>query len=109
MFGENAMSELALSIVGGVLTAVILELFRPRSRGGAEQTQRAPRERRPDGFMAGFIRLLLAVVGGVLTALLVGRYLFQNEIIERSPAIRVALLVGGTVLSWSILTLFRRR
>ncbi len=106
IFGGEIAGELVVSVLGGVLTAVILEVFRSRARG---QTQSQTPPRRRDGFFSGLARLVLAVIGGVLIALFLGRYLFQAEILERSPPTRLALLVGGTILCWALLLLFRRR
>lgn len=102
-------SELALTVLGGVITSLILEVFRMRWRGGRSQSQTAPAAPRGGGFFAGLIRLFLAVVGGVLIARFGGAYLFQNGLLERSPQMRAALLVGGTMLCWVLLLLFRRR
>lgn len=99
--------ELALTILGGIATSLILELFRSRTRGGQNQTITSARS--GDGFFRQFFRLVLAVAGGVFIALFVGRFLFQNGILERSVPMRVGLLIGGTMLCWLLLLAFRRR
>lgn len=106
-------NELAITVLGGVLTALILSLFarrRPRRDVEAARLRAAEPARRPIASAFGnFIQLVLAVLGGVAFAIVGGRMLFQADILQRSLPMRVALLVGGTTVIWLLLSAMRRR
>lgn len=105
------MTELVVSIVGGVITAIILGLFSGR-RGSIVQVQQPverAREARKSSAFGDLIRLVFAVVGGFVIALVVGRMLIQAGIIPRGLPSRLGLMVVGTVLCWLILSVGRRR
>lgn len=104
------VTELIVSIVGGVITALILGLFSrsPAPSVQAEQSiagPRAPKRRSPFGDL---VRLILAVVGGFLVAMFIGRPLIQAGILPRGIPTRLGLLIAGTVLCWLILSIGRR-
>ena len=73
------MTELVVSVVGGVLTAAILAIF---SRPGR--------------------------AGGIAIAVLGGRMLIQAGILPQGLPTRLALLIGGTVVCWVIIASGRR-
>ncbi|MBI1383676.1 MAG: hypothetical protein GC150_02015 [Rhizobiales bacterium] len=107
------LNELILTVVGGVLTALILE--RVRGSGNAPTTAsaatgRAERPRSGSSFFGQLVRVILAVTGGYFCATTGARYIFQSGILERSPMNRLAILVAGTIVCWLVLAwLFRRR
>ena len=105
------MTELVVSIVGGVITAMILGLFSRKSRSSVQVQQPAasaaePRKR--SGF-GDIVRLVLAVVGGFIIAVSVGRILIQAGVIPRGMPSRLGLMVAGTILCWLLLSMGRRR
>ena len=107
---------LVQTIVAGVITSTILETFRTwrRARAGQTQSQTMPEPERRRSWIGGFFRhiffLALAVVGGVAIAMYAGRYLLDMGLVERPfPMVRLGLLIGGTILCFSILSMFRRR
>ncbi|MGF1650556.1 MAG: hypothetical protein ACFCUN_08895 [Hyphomicrobiaceae bacterium] len=103
------VTELVVSVIGGVLTALIIGLF---SRGGARNAAPAPvRDRRPrrDNPILAFIRLMLAVAGGIAFALIGGRMLIQAGWLPQGLPTRLGLLVAGIAAIWIFLGMFRRR
>ena len=109
------LTELVVSVVGGVLTAIILALFSARGRGSQSEASAAAIEavdRRParrSGGFGSFMRMLVAVVGGILIALALGRFLAQMGIIPRGAIGRFILIAVATVGLWLILPFGRRR
>ena len=106
--------EIVASIIVGVVTGLILELFRRRDRSSGSQSQsqsraEARRERRGDGILAQFVRLVLAVAGGVAIAVLGGRYLIQSGALPPGQPTRIGLLIVGTMVVWLLLLLARGR
>ena len=105
------MTELIVSIVGGVVTAMILGIF-SRNNNNAVQVQQpvaTRREPRKSSALGDVFRLILAVVGGFVFAMFVGRILIQAGIIPRGIPSRLGLMVVGTVMCWLLLSLGRRR
>lgn len=110
------LTELVISVVGGVLTAVILAMFTRGARGAdrgsgnvAINHQTAPTPQRRSSTFGDTIRLILAVIGGVAFAMVVGRILIQAGIVPKGLPYRLVLLVIGTVLFWLVLSAGRRR
>lgn len=102
------LNELVLTVIGGVVTGLILEMFRPRSRhpgGGSGDMGSNPR----DTFIGQFVRLILAVLGGVAIAIIGGRILIQSGIAPKGLSTRLLLLVAGTVVCWLLLLVARKR
>ncbi|MEO0730656.1 MAG: hypothetical protein AAFY64_09765, partial [Pseudomonadota bacterium] len=111
--------ELFVSSVGGVITAVILAVFSGssrssrrvrRSRSEPVEAERTPRRR--GGFVSGFfsfLRVLIAVTAGIAIAMVGGRWLIQNGVLPRGLPTRFGLLIGGTLVVWLLLGIFRRR
>ncbi|MEM8973762.1 MAG: hypothetical protein AAGD43_17015 [Pseudomonadota bacterium] len=105
------MTELVVSIVGGVITAMILGLFSRKSRSSVQVQQpaaAAPDPRKRSSF-GDIVRLVLAVVGGFIIAVSVGRMLIQAGVIPRGMPSRLGLMVVGTILCWLLLSMGRRR
>lgn len=108
------LTELVISVVGGVLTALILAMFtrgaRGADRGGnvAINHQVAPPPQRRSSAFGDTVRLILAVIGGVAFAMVVGRILIQAGIVPKGLPSRLVLLVVGTVLFWLVLSAGRR-
>jgi hypothetical protein len=101
------MTELVVSVVGGVLTAAILAMFsRPGRARGHANAPAAPAPRRRAGSFIG--DLLRVVAGGIAIAVLGGRMLIQAGILPQGLPTRLALLIGGTVVCWVIIASGRR-
>ena len=101
---------ICVSVVGGVLTGSILELFSPQGRGGGQArvpAGPAPR-RRAGSFIGDLLRVVVAVAGGIAIAVLDGRVLIQAGILPQGLPTRLALLIGGTVVCWVIIASGRR-
>ncbi|MEL6297558.1 MAG: hypothetical protein AAFQ45_03220 [Pseudomonadota bacterium] len=106
------LTELVVSIVGGVLTAVILSMFARRPAPAERPERRVRRERRRGGFLSGvfgFLRVLIAVSVGLVAAMAGARWLIQNGIIPRGLPSRLGVLVATTLVVWMLLGMFRRR
>ena len=105
------MTELIISIVGGVITAIILGMFARKNTPTAQiqQPVAMPRETKKGGTFGDIVRLILAVIGGFAIALIAGRMLIQAGIIPRGIPSRLILMVVGTVFCWLILSVGRRR
>ena len=106
LVSRELAGDLALTIAGGVVTGLILEMFRPRRNGGGalQQSQSGG-----EGFLSGLLRLVLAVGGGVLIAYFLARPLIQAGIAPRGAATRLGLVVGGATVIWMLLFALRRR
>jgi hypothetical protein len=115
------LRELIVSVVGGLIIALILQTFgRNRRRETApHQTMNmyntAPPPRRRS-FFGVLMRLLFAVAGGIAIAQAAAPFLFRRGFRDFDrfdgaiPDIRIlALTVGGTILVWMILSVFTRR
>ena len=109
------LTELIVSVVGGVLTAVILAMFSRGARGAdrghgniAINHQSAPPPARRPSMIGDTIRLVLAVIGGVAFSMVVGRILIQAGIVPKGLPSRLVLLVIGTVVFWLALSVGRR-
>ena len=104
------MTELVVSVVGGVLTAAILAMFsRPGRAGGHANAPAAPAPRRRAGsFIGDLLRVVVAVASGIAIAVLGGRMLIQAGILPQGLPTRLALLIGGTVVCWVIIASGRR-
>lgn len=104
------VNELIVAVVGGVMTAVILEIF-SRNRSAVNEQPVRVREPAPrrDSIFGQLFRLVLAVVGGIAIAMIGGRMLIQMDVLPRGLPTRFGLLVAGTMLCWLVLLLFRRR
>lgn len=99
------LTELLVSIVGGVATALILGVL-VRPSAPVDREMRAPRRRTVFG---DFVHLLLSVAGGIALALLAGRWAMQSGLAPRGGGGRLILLVGGTALCWFLMLPLRRR
>jgi len=102
------LNELIVSIVGGVATALILSVFTRGGRAPAQSQRIENRKPARSGF-GNFLHLLVAVTGGVAFAVIGGRVLFQSGVLERSLPMRMALLVGATILIWMVIGAMRPR
>lgn len=106
------MTELVISIVGGIVTALVLEMM---GRGGGGRTDvaharsSAASHGSGDSMLGGTIRVILAVAGGIAFAMLGGRMLIQAGIMPKGVGGRLALLVVGTVVIWLLLAITKRR
>jgi len=104
------MTELIVSVVGGVLTAAILAIFsRPGHARREANVPAAPTSRRRGGsFIGGLLRVVVAVASGIAIAVVGGRMLIQSGILPHGPPTRMALLIAGTVVCWIIIASGRR-
>lgn len=101
------VSELVVSIVGGVATALILgALVRPAA---GDRNRNSGETRRGGSLLGDLIHMLLAVGGGIATTLLVGKLAIQSGILAKGLGGRLTLLVGGTTLCWLLMLPLRRR
>ncbi len=99
------LTELVVSIIGGVATALILGvLVRP-----AEPAPQRTAPSRIGRFFGDLVHLLLAVGGGIALAMLLGRTLIQSGIMAKGLGGRLILLAGGTALIWFLILPLRRR
>ncbi len=106
------LNELIISIVGGVLTAIILGLFTRRPKASKQQIMQQTIEKQPaakngSSTFGQFMHLLLAVLGGLAIFSTFGRYLFKSGILERGLPMRILVIVCATVFVWWVLLLFR--
>ena len=106
------MTELIISVVGGVLTAMILAMFSRSGKSGTSASEtvaaaaQAPRRRSVFGDL--FV-LVLAVAGGIAIAMVGGRILIQMGLLPRGMPTRLGLLIVGTVVCWMFFSIGRRR
>lgn len=77
----SVMSELMVSVVGGVLTALIVGMF-TRSPPRTVQVMAPPERRRRRSMFGGFVRLVVALVGGAAVVLIGGRLLAQSGMLS---------------------------
>ncbi len=101
-------NELIVSIVGGVVTALILSVF-TRSRRAPSQSQRIDVGRPSRSGFGDFVHVLFAVAGGIAFTLYGGRALFAAGLLERSVPMRLVLLVAATMVLWVIIGAVRPR
>ncbi len=108
---EPFANELIITVIGGVLTAFILNLFSGKSKPQQQQVYHQPQQARPSrsgGSLFGqFIHVLLSVAGGVALAIFASRFLFRSGILERGLPMRMVILVASTIFVWWVLLLFR--
>ena len=107
------VNEVVVSVVGGVLTAIVLGIFTRRKPRQDVDTAQLRAEDRPKPSRVGsafssLLQMILAVGGGVAFAMLGGRWLFQSGILERSLPMRMGLLVGATTIIWLMLSAMRK-
>lgn len=125
------LKELIISVVSGVIVAVILQVFR---FGGSSSSQAAPRQnvgyrgpppRRGGSFFGWFIRFFLAIGGGLALAYSVAPFIFGrrfrdfgdydrfdgydglNGIASHAPML--ILTVVATIIVWVVLSALMRR
>ena len=108
------LTELIVSVVGGVLTAIVLTVFSTGRRDTqasasmGDVSQADGGRSKKSGRVGGFMRMLVAVVGGIVIALAIGRFLAQAGIIPRGPFGRIVLIGVATIGLWLILPFGRR-
>ena len=105
------LTELIVSVAGGVLTAIVLGMFTRRTAPPVPSATVRPARRR-SGFVTGFfgfLRVLIAVATGFALAITGGRWLIQNGLLPRGLPTRFGLLIAGTLIVWMMLGIFRRR
>ncbi|MEO1694697.1 MAG: hypothetical protein AAFR55_05620 [Pseudomonadota bacterium] len=116
--------ELFVSVMGGIITAIVLAAFTrrrasepavpheaPLTRREAARQQRSVAPRR-SGFVTGFlgfVRVTIAVTAGIAIAMVGGRWLIQNGILPRGLPTRFGVLIVATAVVWLLLGVFRRR
>jgi hypothetical protein len=96
------LTELVVSIVGCIATALILNAM-VRS---APIEARSVRRR---SLLGNLMHLLLAVCGGIAIAMLLERNLIQTGIMPKGLGGRLVLLVGGTTLLWLVMLPLRSK
>jgi hypothetical protein len=124
------LKELLLSIVSGVIVAVILQVFRfgrSRSEAGPRQSvgYHAAPARRGGSFFGGLLRFFLAVAGGIALAYSVAPFIFGRRfrdfgdydrfdrfdgfdgIVSHAPML--ILTVVATIIVWALLSALTRR
>lgn len=104
-------SEIAVTVIGGLITAVILALFTRRGKEPARSpsAQQNQSQRRTGGSFGQFMHVLLSVVIGIVLATTLGRYLFRSGILERSPETRLIVAVCAIILVWLVINMLRGR
>ncbi len=110
------LTELVVSIVGGIITAAILGVFSRGNGSASRSTASVPvgqdrgtaGARRPSG-VGSFLRMLIAVCGGVALSLFFSRMLIQAGVLPRGLPTRLGLLVVSTALIWLVLPIGRSR
>ena len=106
------MTELIVSIVGGVLTALILSLFSGGRTRGPQTAAAVPTDTTPHrhrSAVGDFFRMIIAVACGIAIAMIAGRMLIEAGLVPRGLTTRLVLLVAGTALCWLLLVGLRRR
>ena len=116
------LRELILSVVSGVIVALILQLFRGRQRDRVPQQavhnpRYVPTRRR--GFLGRVFRLIFAVIGGIAFAqaaapIFLRRRFGDYDGFDRFDGLSVhlpvlALTVIGTIIVWIVLSAITRR
>jgi len=108
----TVVTELIVTVVGGIVTALILERFRGGAASATVDT--APRQsqqvRRGPSLFGQLVRIMLAVAGGYLVMKFGGKVLIREmEVLPRGMPSRLGLLVAGTMVCWMFLSLFGGR
>lgn len=124
------IKELLISVVSGIIVAVILQVF----RFGGSSSQAAPRHsasyrsappRRSGSFFGGLLRFILAVGGGLVLAYSVAPFIFGRRFRDfgdydrfdrfdgfdgiASHAPMLILTVLATIIVWALLSALMRR
>ena len=109
--GQSAiLTELVVSVAGGVITALILAMFSRSNRSAAARTERSrPNAARSPSAIGSFMRLFLAVCGGVVVAIFAGRIMVRTGLIPPGPLPRTVLLVVAICLLWLVMPFGRHR
>ena len=122
------LRELLLSIVSGIIVAVILQAFRfgrSRREAGPRQSMsyHAVPERR-GGFFGGLVRFVLAVAGGIALAYSVAPFILRRRYRDfggdgfdgfdgfdglAQAAPMLILTVFATIIVWALLSALTRR
>lgn len=105
-------SEIAVTVVGGIITAIIIGLFTRKSKKADAQPERSQQNQtqtQSGSTFGNVIHLLISVILGVLLATTLGRQLFKSGILERGPEMRLLIVVVAIVLIWSLIGLVRKR
>ena len=104
------LGELVVTVIGGIVTALVLErMGRARSSAPTQQMQAPLARPRGESTGGGLVRVILAVLGGIALATFGGRMLIQSGLMPKGLPGRLMLLVVGTALAWLLLSMFRRR
>jgi hypothetical protein len=113
------MKELILSIVSGIISAVILQAFSGRSDSDSAPRQRGGYNAPPARSKGGFGRLLLSVVGGIGLAYAIAPFILRRRYRDfdgfdgldslASYAPMLVLTVFATMVVWAMLSTFTRR
>ena len=113
MYDMPFINELIISVVGGVLTAIVLGLFsgrrKPKQAVYREVQEEAQIVHKGPSTIGQFFHLLIAVIGGIALSSMVSRFLFKAGILERGLPMRIVVLISCVVLVWWVLLLFRGR
>lgn len=115
--------ELLISVVSGIIVAIILGLFRPRDRQApAARRPMAPpppqwqQPRRRGSFIGGVLRFVFSVAGGMGLAFVAAnalhlrqhhRFDYNDGIASHSPLLLFTVI--GTVVIWLLLSAMTRR
>ena len=117
------LKELLLSIVSGVVVAVILQVF----RFGRSSSEAVPRQsmgdhaaptRRSSSFFGGLFRFILAVAGGIGLAYSVAPFILRRRYRDfggdgfdglAAAAPMLVLTVVATIIVWALLSALTRR
>ena len=123
------LKELLLSIVSGVIVAVILQAF----RFGRSRSEAAPRQgmsyhgapaRRSGSFFGGLLRFFLAIAGGIALAYSVAPFILRRRYRDfggdrfdgfdgfdglAAAAPMLILTVIATIIVWALLSALSRR
>ena len=78
------VNELIVTVVGGVVTALILEMFRGRRRRVETKVHAQHSAARRGSVIGQFVHMLLAVIGGIAFAIVGGRWLIQTGVLDGS-------------------------
>jgi hypothetical protein len=123
------LRELILSVVSGIIVAVILQAFRfgrPRREAGPRQSMsyHAVSERRGGGFFGGLVRFVLAMAGGIALAYSVAPFVLRRRYRDfggdgfdgfdgfdglAAAAPMLILTVFATIIVWALLSALTRR
>jgi hypothetical protein len=128
------MRELVVSVVSGVIVAMILGMFRigggraPEPPRQSVRYYEAPQRRSGGGFFGGLMRFILSVAGGLALAYAAMPFIFGRSFgrydgydrfdrFDRFDGFRdlsshapiLILTVIGTIIVWSVLSAISRR